>query len=291
MTIPAAFHEDRKHFNLFALNGEGDVTLWQGSTRSHTHTGQAARRFGPRRRPRRPSTAGRNDHDPRPLSLPQCRPRQARAHTARPPHSPTSRGRACPGTVARHAPTRRAPIGQRAACRRRAGRPGCSRPFPPPVRRRRTEMMAAGGGAARGGGAATTSTSFRRSGGSRLAAVPGTRPALRHGQLLLSCGVPSLDCVLGWWSGTRRRRPCGIPRPGRPCPQPPGRAVRGAGRGERGAGPSCQAAGAGRELWFGIEVLIRRESAVPRAGAQASSASFNWELISGWVRGETSQKE
>ncbi|XP_040557083.1 elongator complex protein 4 isoform X1 [Gallus gallus] len=58
-------------------------------------------------------------------------------------------------------------------------------------------MMAAGGGAARGGGAATTSTSFRRSGGSRLAAVPGTRPALRHGQLLLSCGVPSLDCVLG----------------------------------------------------------------------------------------------
>uniref|UniRef100_A0A8V0Z3X3 Elongator complex protein 4 n=1 Tax=Gallus gallus TaxID=9031 RepID=A0A8V0Z3X3_CHICK len=39
MTIPAAFHEDRKHFNLFALNGEGDVTLWQGSTRSHTHTG------------------------------------------------------------------------------------------------------------------------------------------------------------------------------------------------------------------------------------------------------------
>ncbi|XP_031463262.1 elongator complex protein 4 [Phasianus colchicus] len=62
-------------------------------------------------------------------------------------------------------------------------------------------MMAAGGGAARGGGAAATTTgtgtSFRRSGGSRLAAVPGTRPALRHGRLLLSCGVPSLDCVLG----------------------------------------------------------------------------------------------
>ncbi|XP_052548426.1 elongator complex protein 4 isoform X4 [Tympanuchus pallidicinctus] len=65
-------------------------------------------------------------------------------------------------------------------------------------------MMAAGGGAARGEGVAATTattagtgTSFRRSGGSRLAAVPGTRPALRHGRLLISCGVPSLDCVLG----------------------------------------------------------------------------------------------
>ncbi|XP_048341483.1 elongator complex protein 4 isoform X2 [Sphaerodactylus townsendi] len=45
-------------------------------------------------------------------------------------------------------------------------------------------------------------TSFQRKvpgggGGSRLAVLPGTRPSVRHGQLLLSSGVPSLDCVLG----------------------------------------------------------------------------------------------
>ncbi|XP_074005519.1 elongator complex protein 4 [Numenius arquata] len=51
------------------------------------------------------------------------------------------------------------------------------------------------GGAARGRGA----TSFQRkaAAGSRLAAVAGTRPSVRHGQLLLSSGLPSLDCVLG----------------------------------------------------------------------------------------------
>ncbi|KAM6465431.1 elongator complex protein 4 isoform 1-T1 [Liasis olivaceus] len=44
-------------------------------------------------------------------------------------------------------------------------------------------------------------TSFHRKvpdgGGGRLAVLPGTRPSVRHGQLLLSSGVPSLDCVLG----------------------------------------------------------------------------------------------
>ncbi|XP_040416417.1 elongator complex protein 4 isoform X1 [Cygnus olor] len=58
--------------------------------------------------------------------------------------------------------------------------------------------------AARGAGAGTTATggpatSFQRkaAAGSRLAAVPGTRPSVRHGQLLLSSGLPSLDGVLG----------------------------------------------------------------------------------------------
>lgn len=56
---------------------------------------------------------------------------------------------------------------------------------------------AAAGAAPRGPGA----TSFQRkaAGSSRLAALPGTRPSLRHGQLLLSSGLPSLDYVLGWW--------------------------------------------------------------------------------------------
>uniref|UniRef100_A0A8C5S000 Elongator complex protein 4 n=1 Tax=Laticauda laticaudata TaxID=8630 RepID=A0A8C5S000_LATLA len=44
-------------------------------------------------------------------------------------------------------------------------------------------------------------TSFQRKvpdgGGGRLAVLPGTRPSVRHGQLLLSSGVPSLDSVLG----------------------------------------------------------------------------------------------
>nr|XP_056707911.1 elongator complex protein 4 [Euleptes europaea] len=46
-------------------------------------------------------------------------------------------------------------------------------------------------------------TSFHRKapggggGRGRWAALPGTRPSVRHGQLLLSSGLPSLDCVLG----------------------------------------------------------------------------------------------
>uniref|UniRef100_A0A8D2M348 Uncharacterized protein n=1 Tax=Zonotrichia albicollis TaxID=44394 RepID=A0A8D2M348_ZONAL len=44
-------------------------------------------------------------------------------------------------------------------------------------------------------------TSFQRrpGAGPRPPALPGTRPSVRHGQLLLSSGLPSLDCVLGWW--------------------------------------------------------------------------------------------
>lgn len=72
----------------------------------------------------------------------------------------------------------------------------------------------AAGGAARGRGA----TSFQRkaAAGSRLAAVAGTRPSVRHGQLLLSSGLPSLDCVLGWWGagpGTRDPAAAGPPPP------------------------------------------------------------------------------
>lgn len=51
-------------------------------------------------------------------------------------------------------------------------------------------------------------TSFQRKvpASSRLAAIAGTRPSVRHGQLLLSSGLPSLDCVLGWFrAGTRPR--------------------------------------------------------------------------------------
>ncbi|NXA49285.1 ELP4 protein, partial [Nothocercus julius] len=62
------------------------------------------------------------------------------------------------------------------------------------------KMAARAGGepvtAARGRGA----PSFQRKGppgSSRLAAIAGTRPAVRHGQLLLSTGLPSLDSVLG----------------------------------------------------------------------------------------------
>ncbi|KAJ7344521.1 hypothetical protein JRQ81_000471, partial [Phrynocephalus forsythii] len=50
-------------------------------------------------------------------------------------------------------------------------------------------------------GRAPPPTSFQRKGpggeGGRWAALPGTRPSVRHGQLLLSSGLPSLDGVLG----------------------------------------------------------------------------------------------
>nr|XP_060622250.1 elongator complex protein 4 isoform X2 [Anolis sagrei ordinatus] len=50
---------------------------------------------------------------------------------------------------------------------------------------------------------AAAATSFQRrgggggGGGGRLASLPGTRPSARHGQLLLSSGLPSLDAKLG----------------------------------------------------------------------------------------------
>ncbi|XP_050811102.1 elongator complex protein 4 isoform X5 [Gopherus flavomarginatus] len=54
--------------------------------------------------------------------------------------------------------------------------------------------LATGGGMSSDG-----ATSFQRKvpASSRLAAIAGTRPSVRHGQLLLSSGLPSLDCVLG----------------------------------------------------------------------------------------------
>ncbi|XP_041891456.1 elongator complex protein 4 isoform X6 [Corvus kubaryi] len=51
--------------------------------------------------------------------------------------------------------------------------------------------------AAAGGARGCTSFQRRPGAGPRPPAVPGTRPSVRHGQLLLSSGLPSLDCVLG----------------------------------------------------------------------------------------------
>nr|XP_034973795.1 elongator complex protein 4 isoform X2 [Zootoca vivipara] len=60
------------------------------------------------------------------------------------------------------------------------------------------------GGLAQQQQSSRATTSFQRKGpdrggggGGRLAVLPGTRPSVRHGQLLLSSGVPSLDYVLG----------------------------------------------------------------------------------------------
>nr|XP_054490763.1 elongator complex protein 4 isoform X2 [Agelaius phoeniceus] len=50
--------------------------------------------------------------------------------------------------------------------------------------------------AAAGGERGRTSFQRRPGAGPRLPALPGTRPSVRHGQLLLSSGLPSLDCVL-----------------------------------------------------------------------------------------------
>ncbi|XP_050192686.1 elongator complex protein 4 [Myiozetetes cayanensis] len=51
--------------------------------------------------------------------------------------------------------------------------------------------------AAAGGARGRTSFQRRAGAGARPGGLPGTRPALRHGQLLLSSGLPSLDSVLG----------------------------------------------------------------------------------------------
>lgn len=226
ITIRAAFHKAAN--TLISLHKAAEETLQPGGlppVLTHTQrSGRPADAGGDRTRP------GGATRTPFPPALRPSVP----AHGARPaPPARRTHLRPAAGPARHRRPPRANKAGSHWAAR-------CSRRFPPPVRRRRAEMMAAGGGAARGEGVAATtgttgttgtSTSFRRSGGSRLAAVPGTRPALRHGRLLISCGVPSLDCVLGWWSGTQRRRPCGLPRPGGLC-------LRGAGRGERGNGPS-----------------------------------------------------
>uniref|UniRef100_A0A8D0GGN9 Elongator complex protein 4 n=1 Tax=Sphenodon punctatus TaxID=8508 RepID=A0A8D0GGN9_SPHPU len=51
------------------------------------------------------------------------------------------------------------------------------------------------GGAVRSEGATSFQRKVQVSG--RLAAIAGTKPSVRHGQLLISSGLPSLDCVLG----------------------------------------------------------------------------------------------
>lgn len=66
-----------------------------------------------------------------------------------------------------------------------------------PARRARPRWLPGPDMAAAGG--ARGCSSFQRRAGPRLPALPGTRPSVRHGQLLLSSGLPSLDCVLGWW--------------------------------------------------------------------------------------------
>lgn len=80
----------------------------------------------------------------------------------------------------------------------------------PPVNGPPAKMAAlATGGATRRG----IAPSFRRAGEPGLAALPGTRPSLRRGQLLLSSGVPSLDAVLGACPGAPLAPPCPFPLP------------------------------------------------------------------------------
>uniref|UniRef100_A0A8V5FL01 Elongator complex protein 4 n=1 Tax=Melopsittacus undulatus TaxID=13146 RepID=A0A8V5FL01_MELUD len=126
-------------------------------------------------------------HTPLPQNLPH-------SPTCSPPAAPTF-----PAPLALYVRTTQPSIGQRVSY---AALPfvdwkrldSSRRPLAP-VKRRAVEMAAAAGGTAQGRGA----TSFQRKAadGSRLATVVGTRPSVRHGQLLLSSGLPSLDCVLG----------------------------------------------------------------------------------------------
>uniref|UniRef100_A0A8C4VAH1 Elongator complex protein 4 n=1 Tax=Falco tinnunculus TaxID=100819 RepID=A0A8C4VAH1_FALTI len=146
----------------------------------------------------------------RPPSAPAAAPGPPhRSGTPRPPPGPATltcllaarRPSLSPAPLARDVETTRSTIGQRVSRAalplvERKGFDSSRRPLAP-VKRQAAEMAAvpAAGGAARGRGA----TSFQRkaAAGSRLAAVAGTRPSVRHGQLLLSSGLPSLDCVLG----------------------------------------------------------------------------------------------
>uniref|UniRef100_A0A673TTE8 Elongator complex protein 4 n=1 Tax=Suricata suricatta TaxID=37032 RepID=A0A673TTE8_SURSU len=44
---------------------------------------------------------------------------------------------------------------------------------------------------------------------SRLVSIPGTRPSVRNGQLLVSTGLPALDQLLGWFGLTYKSlHPC-----------------------------------------------------------------------------------
>ncbi|OCT81890.1 hypothetical protein XELAEV_18024397mg [Xenopus laevis] len=52
-------------------------------------------------------------------------------------------------------------------------------------------------GVSAGDDAVGTGTSFKRKVRGKFPALPGTRPSVHNGQLLVSTGVPSLDHILG----------------------------------------------------------------------------------------------
>lgn len=53
--------------------------------------------------------------------------------------------------------------------------------------------------------AAFTTTSFQKKTRSKLISIPGSRPSVQNGQLLVSTGVTSLDYLLGQFAVDRRR--------------------------------------------------------------------------------------
>lgn len=56
-------------------------------------------------------------------------------------------------------------------------------------------MAAPGKGMA--GPAGVNTTSFQKKSRSKLVSIPGTRPSVQNGQLIVSTGVTSLDYVIG----------------------------------------------------------------------------------------------
>lgn len=213
--------------------GEGFPSAARPARPSHRHRTTRASSRRPCARAG-PDAAASSRHQP-PLSpgRSSVSPAKAAPHALwpgpTPPHSPACSQPAAPAPLARDVQRTRSPIGQRVSHAalplvETKGLDSSRRPLAP-VKRRTDEMAAAApaaGGAARGRGA----TSFQRkaAASSRLAAVAGTRPSVRHGQLLLSSGLPSLDCVLGWWGaepGTRLHPPPPPPSSARrPSPLP-----------------------------------------------------------------------
>lgn len=152
--------------------------------------------------PRRSVPAAGPLSAPRPSRAPSA-PRTAPLPLGRPGAaltSPLAAGLPAP-PPAGHVPTTRAPIGP---------------PLPEPLSHwrneappsRRARLLPGPDMAAAGGARGRTSFQRRPGAGPRPSALPGTRPSLRHGQLLLSSGLPSLDCVLGWWERDWDPVPC-----------------------------------------------------------------------------------
>lgn len=52
-------------------------------------------------------------------------------------------------------------------------------------------------GASRETCSSASATSFQKKSRSKLIQIPGTKPSVHTGQLIVSSGVPSLDCTLG----------------------------------------------------------------------------------------------